>query len=94
MSLKYMLLSKIMTNNASDVHAIIHGKAGIKYAGVEVEAMRSLTEAHKDRSLKVFQACLEKYKARTFFLIEDGFCFSLSVYFSLGFPFPIGFEHS
>ena len=61
-SLKYMLLCKIMTNSPSDVHAIIHGKAGIKYAGVEVDAMRSLADAHKERSLKSFEACLLQFK--------------------------------
>jgi 26S proteasome regulatory subunit N6 len=64
LSLKYMLLCKIMTNSPSDVHAIVHGKAGIKYAGADVDAMRALAEAHKERSLKSFQSCLQQYKVQ------------------------------
>eukprot|EP00455_Lapot_gusevi_P018579 TRINITY_DN2016_c0_g1_i1.p2 TRINITY_DN2016_c0_g1~~TRINITY_DN2016_c0_g1_i1.p2 ORF type:complete len:443 (+),score=156.69 TRINITY_DN2016_c0_g1_i1:55-1329(+) len=68
MSLKYMLLSKIMTNSASDVNAIIHGKSGVKYAGIQVEAMRAVAEAYKERSIKALDQALAQYRAQ---LVED-----------------------
>lgn len=63
-ALKYMLLSKIMTDAASDVYSIINGKAGIKYAGPEVESMKSIADAHKNRSIHQFEEVLSKYKAQ------------------------------
>jgi len=61
-ALKYMLLSKIMTNNPEDVTAIVTGKAGLKYAGEEIEAMRAVAEAHKKRSIHDFERVYEKYR--------------------------------
>jgi len=61
-ALKYMFLSKIMTNETADVFAIINGKIGIRYAGIEVEAMRAIAEAHRERSIHSFEKVLAKYK--------------------------------
>lgn len=61
--LKYMILSRIMTGNTEDVHAIINGKQGLQYAGEAMEAMRTVAQAHKTRSLLDFQAALDKYSA-------------------------------
>jgi 26S proteasome regulatory subunit N6 len=60
--LKYMILSKIMQNATDDIHAILSGKNGLKYAGKELEAMKSVTEAHSHRSLKEFQKVLGSYE--------------------------------
>jgi len=61
-ALKYMLLAKIMTNQAEDVYSIVNGKAGVKYAGQEVQAMKAVADAHKKRSIHAFQAVFEEYK--------------------------------
>jgi 26S proteasome regulatory subunit N6 len=67
-AMKYMLLSKIMINRPQETGAIISSKSGLKYTGVEIDAMAAVAAAHKDRSLKKFEAVLEQYKAQ---LAED-----------------------
>jgi len=54
--LKYMLLTKIMTDSSDEVNAIITGKAGVRHAGEAMDAMRAVAAAHKKRSLKDFEA--------------------------------------
>lgn len=63
-AMKYMLLTKIMTNNPGEVFSIISGKAGVKHAGVDLEAMKSVAEAYKKRSLLEFENVLRKYHAQ------------------------------
>eukprot|EP00775_Hariotina_reticulata_P010484 gene10484-10643_t len=60
--LKYMLLCKVMLNEAGDVPSIISSKAGLKYVGKDVDAMRAVAKAYQDRSLREFQGCLDSYK--------------------------------
>jgi len=59
--LKYMILAKIMTNNTDDVNAILNGKYGLQYAGNHLTAMKAVTQAHANRSLKDFQNVLNQY---------------------------------
>ncbi|KAJ8434102.1 hypothetical protein Cgig2_005781 [Carnegiea gigantea] len=63
-SLKYMLLCKIMVNQADDVAGIISSKAGLQYLGPELDAMKAVADAYSKRSLKLFEAALENYKAQ------------------------------
>jgi len=67
-SLKYMILSKIMTGSIDDVNAIINGKYGLKYAGKDIDAMKSIANVYSKRSLKDFQEVLQKYHHE---IIED-----------------------
>ncbi|XP_068662555.1 26S proteasome non-ATPase regulatory subunit 11 homolog [Aristolochia californica] len=63
-SLKYMLLCKIMVNQADDVAGIISSKAGLLYVGPELDAMKAVADAHSKRSLKLFESALRDYKAQ------------------------------
>jgi hypothetical protein len=40
---------------AGDVPALISAKAGLKYTGRPVDAMRAVAQAHQERSLQAFQ---------------------------------------
>ncbi|CAG8521487.1 9787_t:CDS:10 [Paraglomus brasilianum] len=62
LALKYMLLCKIMLNLSQDVHAIIHGKLALRYAGREVDAMKAVATAHQNRSLNEFEKALATYR--------------------------------
>lgn len=68
LSLKYMLLCKIMLTSAEEVPGMISSKAGLKYAGVEVDAMRTVAKAYQDRSLQEFQEALQAHAQQ---LVED-----------------------
>ncbi|KAI5056839.1 hypothetical protein GOP47_0028657 [Adiantum capillus-veneris] len=61
-SLKYMLLCKIMTSQADDVGGLISSKAGLKYTGVDLDAMKAVAEAYSKRSLKDFEKALSTYE--------------------------------
>lgn len=67
-ALKYMLLSKIMGNQATDVNSIINSKGGLRFAGVDVDAMKAIANAHKAASIHVLAEVLDKYRAQ---LLDD-----------------------
>ncbi|XP_022309800.1 26S proteasome non-ATPase regulatory subunit 11A-like [Crassostrea virginica] len=62
--LKYMLMCKIMLNQADEVQTILSGKLALKYQGPEVEAMKSIAQASHKRSLAEFQKTLVQYKTQ------------------------------
>ncbi|KAI9363276.1 PCI domain-containing protein [Pilaira anomala] len=61
LALKYMLLCKIMLNLTEDVHSIVGGKVALKYAGPEIDAMKAVAHAHKNRNLQEFETTLATY---------------------------------
>ncbi|XP_047324583.1 26S proteasome non-ATPase regulatory subunit 11 homolog [Impatiens glandulifera] len=64
-SLKYMLLCKIMVNQADDVAGILSSaKVGLQYQGPEVDAMKAVANAYSQRSLKLFETALRDFKAQ------------------------------
>jgi len=67
-SLKYMLLSKIMLNQAEEVNKITMGKLALNYAGRDIDALKAIADASHKRSLSDFQLALEKYKSE---LVDD-----------------------
>lgn len=67
-ALKYMLLCKIMLNSPDDVQSIISGKLALRYSGPQLFAMKSIANAHHNRSLEEFQETLKTYKEE---LTED-----------------------
>merc|ERR1712241_917097 len=60
-ALKYMLMSKIMLRTPEEVHNIVSGKLALKYSGADIEAMKLVAQASKNRSLAEFQSAVKKY---------------------------------
>ncbi|KAH8739140.1 26S proteasome regulatory subunit Rpn6-like [Cryptosporidium ryanae] len=61
-SLKYMLLSKIMSQQTSNISSLLSGKNKIKFQNREIEALRMVASCYENRSLNMFEEVLEKYK--------------------------------
>lgn len=61
-ALKYMLLSKILMNEPEEVRSIVSGKAGLKFASRDVEALQAVATSQKARSLHQFKKNLVDYK--------------------------------
>jgi 26S proteasome regulatory subunit N6 len=54
-ALNYMLLTKIMMNKPDDVPGVLTSKLALKYAGAQVDALRAIAAACRDRSLHDFE---------------------------------------
>ena len=59
---QYMILSKIVGGHIEDVNNIVLSKQGRDYYGNEIEALRSVENAVKEKSIKLLKENLEKYK--------------------------------
>ncbi|KAK6455009.1 uncharacterized protein RJT20DRAFT_54188 [Scheffersomyces xylosifermentans] len=59
--LKYMLLTKIMLNLIDDVNNILNHKNVLKYKSKDIDAMKSISTAYSNRSLKEFESSLLTY---------------------------------
>jgi 26S proteasome regulatory subunit N6 len=66
--LKYMLMCKIMSDQAAQVPVIIQSKVGLKYLGQEVNSMTALALACQNYSIHRFQDCIVDYKSQ---LLDD-----------------------
>eukprot|EP00802_Teleaulax_amphioxeia_P010979 Tamp_11009.p1 GENE.Tamp_11009~~Tamp_11009.p1 ORF type:complete len:474 (-),score=147.10 Tamp_11009:545-1849(-) len=60
-SLKHMLLCKIMTNASDEVPALIDSKASKIGSSSELESMRAIAEAYKERSLAKLVVTMQKF---------------------------------
>lgn len=54
-----------------DVHSIVGGKAALKYAGVEIEAMKAVANAHQNRNLQEFETALATYTDGKMMIVND-----------------------
>ena len=59
---QYMVLSKIVGGQIEDVNNIVLGKQGREYYGKEIEALRSVEIAVKEKSIKLLKENIEKNK--------------------------------
>lgn len=63
LALKYMLLCKVMLNLPDDVTSLLSIKLVTKYAQLrDVESMRAIARAHKNRNLADFEQALKDYR--------------------------------
>merc|ERR1712070_1042609 len=62
MCLKNMILCKIMMGQKDDVAGILNGKSALKYVGIDLDAMRAISQAYNDRSLKAFEQALVDFE--------------------------------
>lgn len=68
--LEYMIVCKIMSGALDDINGIILGKQGQKYYGKEIEALKSIEEAVREKSVMKLKNNVEKYKT---ILVQDPF---------------------
>ena len=57
-----MLLSKTMDNKTDEVFSLLNSGIDSKFINSEIEAMRMVATANKNRSLIEFEASLDKFK--------------------------------
>jgi len=62
LTLKYMLLTKIMAGNPDEVNNLTSGKLALQYADEQLESIMAIAKAYKAASLRQFQETKAKYK--------------------------------
>lgn len=60
-ALKYMLMCKVMANQAEEVQPIATSKGGPEYSGRDLDAMKACARASVQRSLKMLDETLSEY---------------------------------
>ncbi len=68
LAFKFMLFSKVMNKQADDALNLINSSVALKYQTVDIEAMKEVAQASKQKSLLLFEKCKEVYRAQ---LLED-----------------------
>lgn len=61
-SLKYMLLSKIMSQQTNNLSSLLSGKNKVKFQMREVEALKMVASCCENRSLSMFEDVLKTYE--------------------------------
>lgn len=59
--LKYMLLTKVMLNLVDDINNILGHKNVMKFQSRDIDAMKAISSAYSNRSLKEFETALMTY---------------------------------
>jgi len=53
-----------MMGAKADVAGLLNGKPALKFAGVDLDSMRAVSQAHNDRSLKAFEQAQVDYEGQ------------------------------
>ena len=60
-ALKYMLLCKIIMNQADEVKSIVSGKLALKYNGRDIDALKNIATAYHEKQLLVYKNYVQEY---------------------------------
>lgn len=60
-AMKYLLLFRVMLGLVDDVSSVVSGKLALRCTGRDIDAMRAVTAAYKNRSLNELQQALHDY---------------------------------
>ena len=60
-ALKYMLLCKIIMNQAEEVKSIVSGKLALKYNGRDVDALKNIATSYHEKQLLVYKNYVQEY---------------------------------
>ena len=61
-ALKHMLLCKVMMGDAAEVPGLVAAKAGVRFAGRDVDALSAVAAAHAARSLSALDKALQDWR--------------------------------
>lgn len=65
-ALKLMILVKIIGDKLEDIHNIVYGKMGLKFAGADIDALRAIENSVKKRSVVIMKESIGKYSESLF----------------------------